>query len=220
MKKINNYKITKSMKYLLKSLLTVATFVLLLQSCVNTDYDFDNIDTAAVFKIPPIMLGSIEMKLADLDELPIGVMPPNIELPNLSVVVSETLYDIFGEEVVENFFFDGAGAFAIEAREVNLNLPLSGARIDLFFNVLDSEGNSLPGVNIPRRHLIAGQQGQRLLIEIDEQSMRYMNNAQSLEIVLAISSPAGATLEIDGASSLELNNVIIRTGGIRFDLFE
>ena len=202
------------MKYLLKSLLTVATFVLLLQSCVNKAYDFDNIDTSGVFNIPPIMLGNIER--IELVNLPIGVLPPDIQIPNLSMVVSETLYDIFGEEVVENFFFDGAGAFAIEAREVNLHLPLSGARIDLFFNVLDSEGSSLPGVNITSQHLMAGQQGQRLLIEINEQSMRSMNNAQSLEMVLAISSPAGATV-IPGDSYLELNSVIVRTGGIRFD---
>ena len=207
------------MKYLLKSLLTVATFVLLLQSCVNRDYDFDNMDTSGVFNIPPIMLGSIEIELLDL---PIGELPERLPdgfppLPALSYVLSYTLYDLFGEEVVDNFFFPGARRVEIEAREVNVRLPLSGATIDILFNVLDSEGVPLLGVTIPPQRLTTGR-NQRLRITLDERYMRYMHNAQSLEFVLALSSPPGATLEIDGTSYLELNNVIIRTGGIRFDL--
>ena len=207
------------MKYLLKSLLTVATFVLLLQSCVNKDYDFDNIDTTAVFRIPPIMLGSIEIELADLDELPIEILPPNLgfDIPALSVVKSYTLYDLFGEEVVDNFFFDGAGTVEIAA-SATVRLPLSGATIDFFFNILDSEGEPLSSVNIPRQRLTVGE-NPNFRITLDERYMRFMNNAQSLEMVMLIASPAGATL-IDGNSYLKLNNVIIRTGGIRFDLFD
>ena len=205
------------MKYLLKSLLTVATFVLLLQSCVNRDYDFDNIDTTAVFRIPPIMLGSIEIELADLDELPIGILPPNIDIPALSVVKSYTLYDLFDEGVADNFFFDGAGTVEIVAN-ATVRLPLSGATIDLFFNVLDSEGEPLSSVNIPRQRLTVGE-NPNFRITLDERYMRFMNNALSLEFVMLIASPAGATL-IDGNSYLELNNVIFRTGGIRFDLFD
>ena len=207
------------MKYLLKSLLTVATFVLLLQSCVNRDYDFDNMDTTMVVRIPPIMLGSIErIELANLDELPIGILPPNIDAPPLSVVKSYTLYDLFDEGVVDNFFFDGAGAAEIEAKSVNVRLPLSGATIDLFFNVLDDEGEPLSGVNIPHQRLSVGQ-NQNLRVGIDAQSMRFMSNAKSLKMVMLIAGSEGATL-IDGNSYLELHNVIIRTGGIRFDLFD
>ena len=205
------------MKYLLKSLLTVATFVLLLQSCVNTDYDFDNMDTSGVFNIPPIMLGSIEIELFDLPEGILPELPPEFTLPGLSYVLSETLYDLFGEEVVDNFFFPGAGTVEIAARQVNVRLPVAGATIDLFFNVLDSEGEPLLDVNIPHQRLTMGQQNQSLSITLNERYMRYMHNAQSLELVMALSSPPGATLEIDGTSYLELNNVIIRTGGIRFD---
>ena len=201
------------MKNLSKSLLAVATFVFLLSSCINSDYDYDNIDTTAEFRIPPIMLGSIErIKLA---ELPAGNLPPDLELPDLSIVKSYILDDLFGEEMIDRFFFEGA-TVEIEARSVNVGLPLSDATIDLFFNVLDIDGEPLSGINIPQQRLSIGQ-NQNLLIKLDAQSMPFMSDAQGLEMILVISGPAGATV-IDSDSYLELNDVIVRTSGIRFEL--
>ena len=204
------------MKYLLKSLLTVATFVLLLQSCVNRDYDFDNMDTTMVFRIPPLLLGNIETIY--LGELPIGNLPQGIPLPpGPSIVKSYIFEGIFDDDVIDNFFFEGAGMVEIAAR-ADVFLPISEATINLHFNVIGQDGEPIRNINIPTQRMWVGQ-NQDLSIRIYDRYMALMNNAQDLEIVLAISNQAGAVL-IDGESYLRLNNVIIRTGGIRFDLFD
>ena len=204
------------MKYLQKSLLMVATAVFLLQSCVNRDYDWDNMDTSGVFNIPPVMLGNIEtIRLA---ELPIGILPPNhnIILPPYALIRSYVFENFFEGDVVDSFFFEGAGTVEI-AGTANLALLVHGAFINLYFNILDGKGEPIPGISIPPQHLVSGGQNQPLSIRIEEQFMPRMTYAQDLEIVLVIAYPGGA-LTLLPESYLQLNEVIVRTGGIRFEL--
>ena len=203
------------MKYLLKSLLIVAIFVFLSPSCVNSDYDFDNIDTSGVFNIPPLMLGNLDpIELAEL--APPSIIPPGINLPPIRVVYSYTLEGIFSGDAVERLFFDGAGNVSISA-VVDVSLPLAGSVIDLHFFVTDEEGSRLTSVVIPHQRLVIAN-NQDLSIKIGSDYMKYMSGANGLEMVLVISNAGGSSSDlINVASRLHLRNVIVRTGGIKFD---
>ena len=204
------------MKYLLKSLLTVATFVLLLQSCVNTDYDLDNLDRDLVFNIPPIMVGNIDaIRFAELE--PLAFIPPHITIPPISVVYSYVFENFFSGNVIDMFFFEEAGTVEIYAR-ADVSLPIPGSEIRAYFKVNDENGVLLPGVNIPMQRLTIGT-NQIFRIRIDSRYMTNMYEARDLEAVLVIYTPTVTVGDLINAESyLHLRQVVVRTGGIRFEL--
>jgi len=200
------------MKYFLKPLLIAAAFVFLSQSCINKDYDLDNIDTSGVFHIPPIMLGNIEIIF--LEELPYGVLPPGAAIPAFKTVRSYVFRDFFNENVIDRFFFVGARAVEITTEAV-VNLPVSDVFIDLHFNVLDNNGNPINAINMDSRRLEKGV-NEDVSVRIEERYMVYMSGARDFEFVLVISNEQNAVL-IDDESTLQLNQMIVRTGGIQFN---
>ena len=133
------------MKHLIKFMFLVTFSVILMQSCVNKDYDWDDIDKSGVLSIPPVMFGNVDTIY--LEGLPEGILPEGISIPDFSLTKSDTIRGIFDGDAVKDFFFDGAGAVEISAK-ADLDLEISGLSIDLYFEVINYSNQVIKDVKI------------------------------------------------------------------------
>jgi hypothetical protein len=206
------------MKHLVKALLCLAACVFISQSCVEKDYDWDNIDKNGVLSIPPVMFGNIDTIY--IKRLPSGILPPNISLPPMSIAKSDTIKGLFGGDAIKNFFFDGAGTVEIQAK-ADLMLSISGVTVNVYFSILDSNGNRIENVEIPEQSLTINEKNQVFSIKVASQDMAYMENADDLELTIAISNEQGSAITIDGEDNknyLFLKEIIVKNGGFHFEL--
>lgn len=201
------------MKHFIKSLSFIVLFVCLVQSCVDKDYDWDDIDKNGVISIPPVMYGNIDT--ISLKLLPDGILPDGIPIPDFTLVKSDTIRSLFDGEAVQKFFFDGAGDVEIAAT-VDAQMQITGLTIDLYFNVIDKNGQKIPSVVIPKQQLKIAK-NQTLSIKLASQYMKYMENAKDLELTIVISSAHG-TVTLDDEDYIYLRETIVRTGGFHFEL--
>lgn len=189
--------------------------LLVTQSCVDKSYDWDDMDTTGVVNIPPVMLGNIDVFY--LDKLATGILPDGIPVYDHKIVLSDTIAGLFDGDAIQDFFFDGAGTVKIEAKAdvVIKEIPTNG-RIMLYFNVINNEKKRIQEIVIPEQELRKGND-QTLTIEIASQYMRYMGDANSLELTIVILTNDGR-IQIHSDDYIFLKSVIVKTGGYHIDL--
>jgi hypothetical protein len=201
------------MKHLIKILFLSAFIGLMMQSCFDKDYDWDDIDKNGVLSIPPIMFGSFDtIYVEGLEE---GIIPEGIPIPNFSIAKSDTIDGIFDGDAVKDFFFDGAGAVEIAAK-ADIELDMTGLKIDLYFNILNNARERIENIKIPSQSLTT-EKNQTLSIKIAAEYMKHMENAQGMELTIVISSTSG-DVRLDENDYIFLKNIIIKTGGYHFEL--
>lgn len=201
------------MKHFIKSLPFIVLFVCFVQSCVDKDYDWDDIDKSGVISIPPVMYGNIDK--ISLKLLPDGILPEGIPIPDFSIAKSDTIRGLFDGEAVKKFFFDGAGDVEIAAT-TDVQMQITGLTIDLYFSVIDKAGQKIRSVVIPKQTLTIAK-NQTLSIKLASQYMKYMANAKDLELTIVVSS-VGGTVTLNEEDYIHLKETIVRTGGFHFEL--
>lgn len=201
------------MKHLIKFMFMIIFSVIITQSCVDKDYDWDNIDKNGVLNIPPVMFGNIDTIF--IEGLPGGLLPEGVPIPDFSIVKSDTIRGIFDDSTVKNFFFDGAGAVEISAK-ADLDLEISGLTIDLYFKVINYDNQAITDVKIAKQTLDTSKD-QSLSIKIEPEYMKYMENAKDLELTIVISSKNGSAW-IGEDDYLFIKSAIVKTGGYHFEL--
>lgn len=190
--------------------------LLLAQSCVDKSYDWDDMDTSGVFNIPPVMLG-------DIDKIYLGglsttsILPEGLPVTGFKRVLTDTITGIFDGDVMQDFFFEGADTVKIEAKaDVVIKEVPGDTRIILYFNAIDYENNRIQEVVIPQQELRA-ETDQAVNIKIAPKYMKYMEEAKSLELTIAIIADSG-TIQIGAEDYIFLKSVIVKTGGYHLDL--
>lgn len=201
------------MKHLVKFMFLVTFSVILMQSCVNKDYDWDDIDKSGVLSIPPVMFGNVDTIY--LEGLPEGILPEGISIPDFSLTKSDTIRGIFDGDAVKDFFFDGAGAVEISAK-ADLDLEISGLSIDLYFEVINYSNQVIKDVKIAKQTLTTSK-NQELTVKIAPEYMKYMENAKDLALTIVLISK-NTSLWIGKDDYLFIKNAIIKTGGYHFEL--
>lgn len=186
-----------------------------LQSCVDKEYDFDNLNKEGTFYIPPVPLGSIDTifvtMLDGLPSIPDSLIPPGI---GNSVAFSDTIKGLFNEDVNSRFFFDGAGNVSLQTdADLHVLTEASNVRAMIGFSVLDENGKLINEVKIPSVELVYGvNAGKQILFA--SQYMKYMANASDLHITIVIKAES---LSFNSKNYLLFNNVVLKSGGISFD---
>lgn len=190
--------------------------MLFAQSCVDKSYNWDDMDKSGVLNIPPVMLGDIDTIY--LHKLPEIVWPEGLPpLPgDIELVLSETISGLFEGNAIQDFFFEGADTVKFETKADVVINQLPNARITLCFNVLNNANNRITGVVIPAQKVVNGKD-QALTIAIAPKYMKYMEDAKSLEIIIAI-APGGGPVQTANGDYIFLKSVIVKTGGYRFEL--
>lgn len=201
------------MKAVIKYFILLLIALNILPSCVDKDYDWDNIDKNGIIKIPPVPFGSIDTIF--LDGLPRWDESWGIPLPDGSIGVKYVIDDIFSGNAVKNFFYDGASTVEISSK-VDIDLDIEGVTLEFRFNVIDQEGNKIENVVIPSQILSTGKD-QLFSIKIDPQYMRYMQNANDLELVIILRTD-DALIWIGEDDYIYLKEAIVITGGFHYEL--
>lgn len=201
------------MKHSIKFLFLIAISVIIMQSCTDKDYDWDNIDKSGVLSIPPVMFGNIDTIY--IDGLPEGLLPGGVPVPNVSTTRKDVIEGLFSEDAVKDFFFDGAGAVEITAK-ADVDLDISGVTIDLYFNIIGNDNQVISGVVIPKQTLTIAK-NQSLSIKIAPEYMKYMENAKDLGLTIVFSTN-NASIWIGENDYIFIKEAIVKTGGYNFEL--
>ncbi len=193
-------------------LLYISLFALLCQSCVDKDYDWDDLDKGGVIKIPPVPLGKIDTIF--IHGLPEGDHP-GIPIPDGSIVRSDTIRGLFDESVVKKFFFEGADTIEISA-DMDLMLAIEGVKIEIYINIIDKNRKRIKEIVIPKQSLVM-ETNQKFEIKIEPQYMKYMKDASDLQLTIVLSSDE-ASIWIGEDDYIYFREAIIKTGGFYYDL--
>lgn len=201
---------------MLFSIISLSMFIT--QSCIDKSYNWDDMDKNGVFKIPPIFLGSIDTIY--LGELPEVVLPEGTPTEGYKLALSDTIAGIFDGDAIKDFFFDGADTIKMEAKTDIYIKKAGNMDIIIYFHVIDYDNQRIPEIVIPRQQLQKGNgeqdKNQPLVIKIEPQYMKYMENAESLELTIVIVAD-GSPIQIDAKDYVFLKDVIVKTGGYHFE---
>lgn len=186
---------------------------LLVLSCVNKEYDWDNLDKTGVLRIPPVMFGNIDtIYLNGLSE---GIIPGGIPIPDGAIAKSDAITGLFDGDAIRDFFFEGAGDIEISAK-ANINVDIVGVFIDIYCFPVDYQGNIIEEVIINKQTLTTGKDI-NFSITIASEDMKYMENAKDLGLTIVLRSK-NAYLWIGEDDYIHIKNVIVKTGGYQIDL--
>ena len=203
------------MKTLTKTFLFIAVLVFSLSSCIDNKYDVDDLNKNAVFKIPPVPLGNLDTlyfnKLGNI------ALPPEIEIPSIQYVLSDTVKGLFSEDDVSKFFPLHAedGDYSAFVSKIDIVLKNGNSTLDIVIipEVLDDNQDVLTGVIIPWQELKMTE-NQKFSIEVKSQYMKHMQYARDLKftIIVAGSIPTAFTTE----DYIFIKNMSLQTSGLHF----
>lgn len=200
------------MKQLIRFIIiAISSFFFL--SCVNSEYNWDNLDKTGVLNIPPVMFGNIDtIYLEGLSE---AIIPEGIPVPDAAITKSDTIKGLFDGDVIEDFFFDGAGNIEISAK-ADIDVATTGVTIDIYCFPVDYQGKYIEEVKIDKQTLTTGKDI-NFSITIASEDMKYMENAKDLGLIIVLQSK-NAYIWIGEDDYIFIKNVIVKTGGYHIDL--
>lgn len=194
------------------SIFCIIIFQFIFFSCIDKEYDWDDLDRTGVLRIPPVMFGNIDTIY--LQGLPEAIIPGGIPLPDWTIAKSDTIKGLFDGDAVRDFFFEGAGAVEISA-QADIDMEISGITIELHCFPIDYEGNIINEVKIEKQTLSADKD-QKLSVIIPSEGMRYMENAKDLGLIIVLKT-RNAFIWIGEDDYIFIKNVIVKTGGYHID---
>lgn len=191
----------------------------LCQSCVDKDYDWDDVDTKGKIVLPPILIGSFEPIILD-EALP--EIPPIEGLPDLgfSFAYDHVFEDLFNDDLIDYFFYEGNVVRLIGVADVSVfDKSNKDAKIEMgiSFKVLDDEGKEINEIKIPNQINLTEKDNQPIEIKIESEYMKYFESrsARSLKAVIVIKS---SSIHLKEDASVSIRNVVMKSNALQFDL--
>lgn len=200
------------MKRLFGFLFFIAVVTFIMQSCIDKDYDWDDMDKSGVLKIPPIPLGSDTVYLEGLPE----IIPGGISLPIGSIALTDTIKGLFEGDAIEDFFFDGADPIKITS-DMEVKVQTTGVTLTMYFHIINQQNERIEEIKIKEQPFSIGK-NQKLEIEIASQYMKYMENARDLQFTIVIDTKNNPSFWIGPNDFIAMTNAIVQTGGYHFEL--
>jgi hypothetical protein len=198
---------------------------------VDNDYDMDDLNKEAVFKIPPFPFGNIDKFNIEEIVRDNGMIPEDLDLSNFQGVsidletgyYSETAEGLFTEDITDKFFFEGAGEDVVLKADADIHLLRNdGEEENLEFlvraamYVTDKDGNELP-VKIPYSGNLYSKDNQPIEIRFSKEDFSYMKDASGLKFVFGIKTHIGNIgTVLDGNNYIQLRNVLLASAGMKF----
>lgn len=192
--------------------IVVGIIILLLsmQSCVDKEYDTDNLDTNVELNVPPIPLGGFDTIFVNF----LPTLPPDVVI-GARVVLSDTIRGLFDRTTVERFFYEGSTGVVISGKLDAMVMPEeSGLEIEVQLNVINEDNTRNEFVKIPPQR-ITSTVDQNFEIRIRPEYMKYMKNARHLHFVFGIRV---AAINFTRQDYIYLRRVILFAGGVRIEL--
>jgi hypothetical protein len=225
------------MRKMLRYAICVAALLPFMQSCVDNDYDIDELNKNAVFKTPPVPFGDIdrlwleglygiEFPEINMDELPDWVL--ETELPLDSIAKEQTLENLFTEDIIDKFFFEGAGNDVILEAYTDIHIfrdddePVNEEfKIALLIDVLDANSNVIEGIKILKddgtANSFTSANNQKIQVRFPCGKFNLMKQASGLKLTFLIKATRvniAYLLSRRDKDYIDIRNVILKTGGI------
>ena len=191
-----------------------------MQSCVDKDYDWDDVNKEAQFNLPPVPYGDFEAIV--LKELvPLPEIPPIEGLPDVGVKVAYdyVFKDLFNKDFIDYFLYEGnnltlSGVVDVAVLKPNSNATLS---LGIKFKVLDDQNIEIDEIKFPNQPVFTDGKGQSFEIKIESQYMKYFEskNARHLKAYLVLES--SSLTNIDPDAYIEFKDIVFKSDALKFD---
>lgn len=192
------------------TLVGVVGLILSMQSCIEKEYDSDNLNTEVELNIPPVPLGGFDT--IHVNFLP--SVPPEIVI-GARVALSDTIRGLFNSSTISRFFYEGSSGVVISAKVDAMVMPLeSGLEIEVLLNIINRDRTRNEFVKIPPQNLVSAK-NQNFEIRIKPEYMKYMKNARDLHFIFAIKVGA---INFTRQDYIYLREAVLFAGGMKLEL--
>lgn len=199
MKKVLNYNI-----------IGIVILFLFMQSCVDKEYDSDNLNTNIELNLPPVPLGGFDTIFVNF----LPAIPPEIVV-GARVALSDTIRGLFDKNTIDRFFFEGSRGVVISAKLDAMVMPQeSGLEIEILLNIINADRTRNEFVKIPSQTIVSAK-NQNFEIRIGPEYMKYMKDARDLHFIFAIKV---AAINFTRQDYIYLRRVVLFAGGIQLEL--
>lgn len=190
--------------------IAVILLFLFMQSCVEKEYDTDNLNTQVELNIPPVPLGGFDT--IHVDFLP--AVPPEIVI-GARIALSDTIRGLFNARTVSRFFYEGSTGVVISATVDAMVMPSeSNLEIEVILDIINRDRTKNEFVKIPSQILVSGK-NQKFEIRIGPEYMQYMKDARDLHFIFGIRVGA---INFTRQDYIYLRDVVLFAGGIQLEL--
>lgn len=191
-------------------LIGIFFLILSMQSCIEKEYDSDNLNTEIELNIPPVPLGGFDT--IHVNFLP--SVPPEIVL-GARIALSDTIRGLFNTSTISRFFYEGSTGVVISAKVDAMVMPMeSGLEIEVILNVINRDRTRNEFVKIPPQKLVSAK-NQNFEIRIGPEYMKYMKNARDLHFIFGIKVGA---INFTRQDYIYLRQAVLFAGGMQLEL--
>lgn len=200
------------MKKLCKFMISVIIMFICMVSCIDKDYDIDDLDKNGMFKVPPVLLGNIDIIWLNL--LPEGVPPVSLPVSGMQITKVEHIDGVFSEDVLDKFFNESSvGNVSLESKvDVLVNHAVNFS-MDVYPYVLNADGSINNNVKIEKQTLTTGTD-QPFSIILKKEYFKYMENANGIQLTIVLKADQ---ITLGDADYVYLKSVVLKSGGIHFE---
>ena len=175
-----------------------------MQSCVDNEYDIDNLDKNAMFLMPPIPIGNIDT--FKIEVLESGTIPeelqgfPEFTLEGTEIVKEQVIEGLFTEDILDQLFNENATKDVKLDAKVDLKIldEASQVKASMLVHVLDARGRVIEAVKIPNPETLKYGEEQDFSIIFPHEYFSKMKNAQDLKLTIILR-----------AEHINLNNILL-----------
>lgn len=200
------------MKKLCELMISVIIVFVCMVSCIDKDYDIDDLDKNGVFKVPPVLLGNIDTIWLDI--LPEGVPPISFAIPGMQITKTERIEGVFSEDVLDKFFAESSvGNVSLESKVDVFVDDAMNFSMDIYPYVINSNGTVNNNVKIEKQTLAKGP-NQAFSIVFKKEDFKYMQDANGIQLTIVLKADQIALGDRD---YVYLKSVVLKSGGLHFE---
>jgi len=200
------------MKKLCKRMVFVIALSLSVIGCIDNDYDIDDLDKNAVFKVPPVLLGNVDTIWIDL--LPDGFPPISLPIEGEQITKTENIIGIFTDDIVDKFFNEKATANTTLQAKVDVLITESeNLNIDIYANVINQDGSVNENVIIDKQSLVNGTE-QKLSLVFKKEDFAYMKDASNLRLTIVMTAKS---ITLSEGDYVYMKSAVLKSGGLHFE---
>lgn len=194
-------------------ILIMSSVSALLYSCIDNDYDIDDLNKDALLKTPPIILGNIDTIW--VETLPDDFPPISLPIEGEQISKSDIISGLFTHDILNKFFNEKTKEDVVLESKIDLRImPESeDLRIEIFCEVLNAENSVLNNIKIKEQTLVNGL-NQDFSITFPHEYFSDMQQASSLKFTFRLTAK---TLVLSKKDFIYIKEVILKSGGMHFE---